>query len=86
MDYENGPETLIDAIMFIMIFKFPNVEKFRICDLHYLIINDEWCWKTTTFCEISEKINQFKHLFSQKDNKIWLNDDGIKKALKVNYA
>lgn len=63
MEYE--PETLIDAIMFIISFHFyPNFEKFRLCDLHYFIICYKWSWKTTTFCEISNEINKFKHLFS----------------------
>lgn len=87
MEVENYEISLIDAVLFLMMMDYPEIKKFKIDELFSRIVSDEWTWnlKNVKIDELSDSIEEHEHLFEKKDDKICLSDEGISKAMEVNY-
>ncbi len=83
-EYKRGPDTVIDAILHLMLAEsFYKCKKFKITDLYDQITICKWFNEKLTFNEFLIIFKENENLFDKKENVYELNDKGISAAMKV---
>lgn len=86
MSYFNeGPSTVLDCILFMMMLCKTGVRKMTINEIFEEIVKQNWCDGTLTHDILTKVLSENDKMFLIINNVYTLNDYGISKAMKVYY-